>query len=264
MCCTTTGTQVSKDLNFQVSGKFASRWRLTGKPIPVGINFSSFKRSQRATVRNCLIRVLDSFNAHNVGPQFQYVGDASKSAFFISFRGDHPDCYASSFFPSDHPKDWYIVVYRLGLTLDKEQKRHLRDTAGEHDNIKDMKQKALEQNITQILAHELLHIVGVRHCDVNPQDEKEPYVRFPRGQSDEDNFDPLMRTKLPWRDFSQLDWKPETLEEIRQLYAMKAGEKIGPYTIRDVSWEDGAKRRKKIAINNARYSVPKRRKANRN
>lgn len=202
-------------------------------------------------VKRCLARVLSSLNAHNIGPQFRFVEDPSESAFFISFGGDHPRCYASSFFPGSHPKDWYIYVFKQGLKLSSDQKRSFMDA--ESAGSKTARLEALEQNLIKILAHEMLHIVGVRHCDVNLDVEQEPYVRFPPELSDNDNWDPLMQGSLDRMDLSRLGWKSQTLEEIRQIYAMDEGETVGCHRIRDVSWQDGARVRKRMARINAQY-----------
>lgn len=202
-------------------------------------------------VQRCLVQVLDSLNAQNIGLQFRFVDDPSDSAFFISFGGNQPRCYASSFFPGSHPKDWYIYVFKLGLALSKDQGRFLLDSGSE--DIKAARLQALEQNLIKILAHEILHIVGIRHCDVDPIVETEPYVRFPPELSDRNNWDPLMQPKLDRMELSWLGWKPQTLQEIRQIYAMNEGDRVGFHRIRDVSWRDGAERRKHMARSNAQY-----------
>lgn len=231
------------------------RWKATDGPIPIGINLSSFEsRKQSSMVKRCLARVLSSLNAHNIGPQFRFVEDPSESAFFIFFGGDNPHCYASSFFPGSHPKDWYIYVYKQSLKLSTDQKRLLMDAGSA--GIKTARLEALEQNLIKILAHEMLHIVGLRHCDVNLDVEQEPYVRFPPGLSDNDNWDPLMQGSIDRIDLSRLGWNSQTLEETRQIYAMAEGETVGRHShrIRDVSWQDGAKVRKRMARINAQYS----------
>lgn len=118
--------------------------------------------------------------------------------------------------------------------------------------------QALGDNLIKILAHEMLHIVGVRHCDID-LNEKEPYVRFPPELSDNDNWDPLMQPRLDPKDFSRLDWRSQTLEEVRQIYAMNEGDTVGCHRIRDVSWRDGRKVRKRMARINAQYCISKRR-----
>lgn len=206
-------------------------------------------------VKRCLVQVLDSLNAHNIGPQFQIVDDPSDCAFFISFGGDQPQCYASSFFPGSHPKDWYIYVFKLGLTLSKDQGRFLLDSGS--GDIKTTRVQALEQNLIRILAHEMLHIVGVRHCHVDPIVETEPYARFPPELPDHENWDPLMEPTIDRMDLSRLGWKSQTLQEIRQIYAMNGGEMVGFSRIRDVSWRDGAEVRKHMARINAQYCISK-------
>lgn len=208
-------------------------------------------------VKNCLEIVLRSLNDSNIGPKFQFVKDPCRSAFSVTFGGAHPHCYASSFFPGSHPKDWYIYVFKLGLTLSEEQEQLLINAKG--GDVKSARLQALEQNLVKILAHEMLHIVGVRHCHVDLNDEKEPYVRFPPELSDNDNWDPLMQPRLDRMDLSRLGWKPQTLEELRQIYAMTGEETIGCHRIRDVSWRDGRKVRKRMARINAQYCISKRR-----
>lgn len=208
-------------------------------------------------VKTCLEIVLRSLNDGNIGPKFQFVKDPRRSAFSIIFGGDHPHCYASSFFPGSHPKDWYIYIFELGLTLSEEQEQLLiRNRSGD---VNSARLQALEQNLIKILAHEMLHIVGVRHCHVDLNDEKEPYVRFPPELSDNDNWDPLMQPRLDRTDFCWLGWKSQTFEEIRQIYAMNEGDTVGCHKIRDVSWRDGRKVRKRMAKINAQFCISKRR-----
>lgn len=202
-------------------------------------------------VKRCLKIVLHSLNDNNIGPKFQFVDDPGSSAFFVTFGGDSSHCYASSFFPGSHPKDWYIYVFKLALMLSEEQEQLLIQTR-DRDG-KSAGSQALEQNLIKILAHEMLHIVGVRHCAVDLNVEKEPYVRFPPELSDNDNWDPLMQPRLDRMDLSRLGWNSQTLEEIRQIYAMNEGEKIGLHRIRDVSWRDGTQLRKHMAMANAQY-----------
>lgn len=111
----------------------------------------------------------------------------------------------------------------------------------------------------------MLHVVGVRHCVVNLDQENEPYWRFPRKLSNKDNLDPLMKPTLDWNDLSQSRLKRQTLHEIRQVYAMKEGKKVygmkkGKNTkhhrIRDVSWKDGPRKRKDIAEMTTRCCTP--------
>ncbi|KAG8167395.1 hypothetical protein KVR01_003084 [Diaporthe batatas] len=256
--CTTIGTPAARDLNFHVNGVLALRWRPTSNSIPIGIDSSTFESNGQASlVKRCLCRVLDSLNAKNACPRFHYVDEPSDSAFYISFGGDDPRRYASSFFPGSHPKDWYIYVYKLGLTLSRKQKRFLKETVGEGGDIKAARLRALEQNLTIILAHEMLHVIGIRHCDAHRTEKEVPCVRYPPGLPNKYTRDPLMKSKLGWEDFSRLAWKPRTIEEIRKIYSMEEGEKMGRYTIQDVSWEDGAGVRKIMALHKARCCVPK-------
>lgn len=206
-------------------------------------------------VKRCLKIVLRSLNDNNIGPKFHFVEDPSSSAFSVTFGGDHPHSYASSFFPGSHPKDWYIYVFKLGLTLSEEQQQLLIQTRDR--NVKPAGLQALEQNLIKILAHEMLHLVGVRHCTIDLNVEKEPYMRFPPELSDNDNWDPLMQPRLDRMDLSRLGWNSQTLKEIRQIYAMNEGEKIGFHKIRDVSWRDGMELRKHIARFNAQNCLSK-------
>lgn len=256
--CATICTASSKHLNYHVNpDNDVYRWQTTDGPIPIGINFSSFEsREQRSLVKTCLEIVLRSLNNSNIGPKFQFVNDPCRSAFSVTFGGDDPHCYASSFFPGSHPKDWYIYVFKLGLTLSEEQEQLLIHNRG--GEVESARLQALGDNLIKILAHEMLHVVGVRHCHVD-LDEEEPYVRFPLELSDNDNWDPLMQPRLDPRHFSRLDWRPQTLEEIRQIYAMSEGDSVGCHRIQDVSWRDGRKVRKRMARINAQCCTSKRR-----
>lgn len=257
--CATICTASSKHLNYHVNpDNDVYRWQTTDGFIPIGINLSRFEsREQRSIVKTCFEMVLRSLNDSNIGPKFQLVKDPRRSAFSVTFGGEHPHCYASSFFPGSHPKDWYIYVFKLGLTLSEEQEQLLINARG--GDVKSARSQALEQNLIKILAHEMLHIVGVRHCHVDVNYEKEPYVRFPPELSDNDNWDPLMQSRLDRMELSRLGWKSQTFEEIRQIYAMNDGDTVGCHRIRDVSWRDGRKLRKRMARINAQYCISKRR-----
>ncbi|KAH8774773.1 hypothetical protein F5883DRAFT_547585 [Diaporthe sp. PMI_573] len=202
-------------------------------------------------VQRCLIIVLDRFNANNVGPKFHFVRDPSYSAFYVTFGGRDP-LYANSFFPGSHPRDWYIDVYTSALTLSEDQAQSLMETR--LGDFAVAKAQALEQNLVKILTHEMLHVVGVRHCDAQVTETADRCVRFPPSLSDEENNEELlMQPTLDWRCLSQVEWKDRTIQEIQQIYAMKVGDRIGRHRIRDVSWELGAKKRKEIALRNARW-----------
>lgn len=257
--CATICTGASNHLNYHVSpDNDVYRWRTADGSIPIGINFSSFEScEQRSIVKKCLEIVLRSLNDSDIGLKFQFVKNPCGSTFSVTFGGDHPHCYASSFFPASHPKDWYIYVFTLGLTLSEEQEQLLIHDKG--SDVNSARSQAVEQNLIKILAHEMLHIVGVRHCHVDLNDEKEPYVRFPPELSDNDNWDPLMQSRLDRMNLSRLDWKPQTLEELRQIYAMNEGDTVGCHRIRDVSWRDGRKVRQRMARINAQYCISKRR-----
>lgn len=249
--CATISTLGSKDLNYHVNpNNDVYRWQTTNTPIPVGIDISSFETDEQGLMaQRCLRTVLGRFNANNVGPQFQFVHDPCHSAFFIRFGGDYP-MYAHAFFPGSPPKDWYIDVFKPGLTLSAEQAQFLMQTRGR--DICAARSQALEQNLISILTHEMLHVVGVRHCDAHLT-EKDRCVRFPADLSDQENDeDRLMQRMLNWRALSQLDWMNRTIQDIQQIYAMNVGEYIGCFRIHDVSWQDGAKQRKEIALRNAR------------
>lgn len=173
----------------------------------------------------------------------------SHSAFFVRFGGDHP-LYAHSFFPGSLPKDWYIDIFKLSLTLSEDQEQLLVDSI--RGDISFARKRALEINLINILTHEMLHVVGVRHCDAQLT-EMERCVRFPPELSDEENSEEhLMQRSLDWRSLNQLQWLSRTIQEVQQIYAMKAGERIGCHRIRDVSWQAGAKQRKEIALRSAR------------
>lgn len=242
-----TCTLASNHLNYNANlDTYVYRWQTTERPIPIGINLSSFESNkQRSLVTRCLKVVLQKLNDNleTVGPQFRLVKRHSSSAFVVTFEGENPHCYASAFFPDWSPRNWYINVYKPGLTLCSEQKQHLRRT--KRGDTKTAQLKALEQNLIAILTHEMLHIIGIRHCAIDENVERAPYVRFPIHLSDEDNQDPSMKPNLNWEDLSNFDLKPQTVEEIRQIYAKKEGETIGPYIIRDVSWRSGVKIRRK-------------------
>lgn len=203
-------------------------------------------------VKTCLIAVLNKFNASNVGPKFRYVVKPSRSAFFVRYGGDHP-LYALSFFPGSHPKDWYIDVFKLSLTLSEDQEQFLMDTR--RGDLAKARKEAVKRNLISILTHEMLHVVGVRHCDAQLT-EMETCVRFPPNLSDDENNEELlMQPSLDWRNLYRLKWLSRTVQEIQQIYAMRAGERIGCHSIRDVSWKVGAKQRKEIALRNARCCV---------
>lgn len=205
-------------------------------------------------VQRCLITVLDRFNVNNVGPKFQFVHDPFFSAFFVRFGGDYP-LYANSFFPDSLPKDWYIDVFKAGLTLSAEQEQFLVDTTRRRE-IRAARSRALEQNLINILTHEMLHVVGVRHCDAHLTEQGKRCVRFPPDLSDQENDeDRLMHRKLSWRTLSWIDWKARTLEEIRQIY-IEERQCIGRHKIRDVSWQAGAEERRRIAMSIAKCCSP--------
>lgn len=189
-------------------------------PIPVGIDLSGFERYKKgmgSLVRGCLIAVLQKFNDNGVGPKFEFARNPSSSAFVVTFSGRR-DCYARSFFPDSNPKDWYIYFYSLGLTPCKEQSDSLlNDTVGD---IQTARSQALERNLVKILTQEVLHVVGVRHCDAHLTERSQPCVRFPPDLSDDDNNEErLMQRRLHWQDLSRInfDWNARTLEEIRQI-----------------------------------------------
>jgi len=257
ICCATSSTLGSKSLNYHVNhDNSVCRWQVTDIPIPVGIDLFSFDSSDEACMaRTCLIAVLERFNASNFGPKFQFVDHPSHSAFFVRFGGDHSS-YANAFFPGSHPKDWYIDLFRPSLTLSEDQEQSLRNTPSRGEDISAAKAQALEQNLVKILMHEMLHVVGVRHCDAQDTETMERCVRYPHDLSDDkNNEERLMERSLDWRIFSQLDWMNRTLQEIREIYAMKGGDFLGCHRIRDVSWEVGAKQRKEIALRNARCCI---------
>ncbi|KAL1853968.1 hypothetical protein Daus18300_011635 [Diaporthe australafricana] len=248
--CATNSIPGPEDLNYHVnSNNGLYRWKTTKtSSIPVGIDISSFESYEQGLMaQRCLITVLDRFNVKNVGPKFQFVSHPFHSAFFVRFGGDYP-IYARAFFPGSLPEYWYIDIFKPGLTLSAEQEEFLMRT-GAGDTAK---LQALEQNLIKILTHEMLHVVGVRHCDAQVTEKAEKCVRFPPDLSDdENNEEHLMQRFLDWKSLSQLDWMDRTIQEIRQIYAMKDGEYIGCHRIQDVSWEDGARRRMEIARRNA-------------
>jgi hypothetical protein len=112
--------------------------------------------------------------------------------------------------------------------------------------------EALEQNLSAILSHEMLHIMGLRHCDAQQTEKGKPCGQYPSRISPKDHHDPLMQTYLDWSDFSELDWNSKTMKHIRKIYTKKDdgkifaktddGEIVG-YKIKNVSWEAGAKER---------------------
>lgn len=181
-------------------------------------------------IKACLVTVLFKFTASNVGPEFHYVAEPSHSAFFVRFGGDHP-LYAHSFFPGSHPKDWYIDVFKPSFTLSEDQEQFLVDTT--RGDISVARKEALERNLINILTHEMLHVVGVRHCDAQLA-EMERCVRFPPNLSDDENNEELlMKPTLDWRSLRELRWLSRTIQEIQQIYAMKVGESIGGHRIQD-------------------------------
>lgn len=97
----------------------------------------------------------------------------------------------------------------------------------------------------------MLHVVGVRHCYVDPKREHEPYVRYPRSLSDADNWDFLMQPQLSPCDLSKHYLEPRTVEHVREIYGLPVGEKIDGYEIQDVSWQVGAEKKRAIAKHNA-------------
>lgn len=234
------------------------RWAIKNTPVPVGIDLSGFegyKKGMGSLVRGCLITVLKKFNDNGVGPKFEFARNPSSSAFVVTFGGRH-DGYASSFFPDSDPNDWYIYVYSPGLTLCKEQSDSLlNDTVGD---IPTARSRALERKLVNILTHEMLHVVGVRHCDAHLTETSEPCVRFPSDLSDEENNEErLMQRRIHWQDLSRIDfdWNPRTLEEVRQIYQPERTH-IGDRRVRDVLWQEGVRERKEIARNNAGFCTP--------
>lgn len=249
ICCATTSTLGSKDLNYHVnSDNDVYRWQTTGNLIPVSIDVSSFETHEQGLMaQRCLETVLARFNTRNVGPKFRFVDNPCHSAFFVRFGGDYSK-YAQAFFLGSPPKDWYIDVFKPGLTLSAEQEQFLVRIGGGYT----ARLQALEHNLVKVLTHEMLRIVGVRHCDAQLT-EKEICVRFPLDLTDdENNEEHLMQRVLDWRSLSQHDWMDRTIREIQQIYALKEGESIGCHRVRDVSWEVGARQRKEIALRNVR------------
>lgn len=257
--CATICTPASKYLNYHVNpDNDIYRWQTTEGSIPIGINLQSFEsREQGSMVKRCLKIVLRNLNDNNVGPKFQLVKDPRRSAFSVTFAPGASHCYASSFFPGWHPKDWDIYVFKQGLTLSEEQERLLIQPRGR--DVNSVRLQALEQNLIKILAHEMLHVLGVRHCVVDLNVERESYVRFPPELSDCDNWDPLMQPGVDRMDLSRLNWKSQTIKELRQIYAMNEGDTVGCHRIRDVSWRDGMRVKEQMARIHAQYFVSKRR-----
>lgn len=260
--CATITTLGSKELNYHVSPEnVVYRWSTTNAPIPVGIDlksFENFKEGLGPLVKRCLIIVLKKFNDNNVGPKFQFVSDPIDSAFVVSFGGrTRCDLYACSFFPDSYPKDWYIYVYSPGLTLCQEQLDDLLNNTVGDIQLETARSQALERQLVRILTHEMLHVVGVRHCDAHLTEKSQPCVRFPPDLTDgENNEERLMQRMLHWKDLSRIDWNHRTLVEIRQIYK-ESMTHVGGHRIRDVSWQDGAMERKEIATNNAGCCTPK-------
>jgi hypothetical protein len=224
------------------------RWQTTEAPIPVSIDITSFESFEQGLLaQRCLITVLDRFNAHNVGPKFKFIHYPFHSAFFVRFGGDY-EIYARAFFPGSLPEDWYINIFKPSLVLSAEQEQYLMHTGARDAG----RMQAVEQNLIKILTHEMLHVVGVRHCDAQVTEKAEKCVRFPPDLSDdENNEERLMQRFLDWTIAAQLDWMDRTIQEIQQIYAMNEGGYVGCHKIQDVSWEDGARRRKEIAWRNA-------------
>lgn len=227
--CATICTSTSGDLNYHVNpdDKKIHRWRTTDGSIPVSINLKSFESvTQSLKVQECLEAVLRNLNDKNLGPKFHFVKEPSESAFFITHGIGRARCYASAFFPGSDPKDWYIYIYKLGLELDKDC-------------------------LINILTHEMLHVVGVRHCYVDPKREYEPFLRYPLKLSDTDNWDGLMQSHLDLNDLSKHKLEPRTVKHVREIYDMPVGEKIDGHEIQDVSWKLGAEEKRAIAKHNA-------------
>lgn len=213
------------------------RWGAEDGPIPISVNLNSFKLDNHGNrrgpmVQRCLETVVRKLNYLNIGLQFECVQSPSESAFFVTRGIGYTDSYASAFFPGSDPKDWYIYIYDLGLELD-------------------------ETRLIKVLTHEMMHVVGLRHCYVDPEKENEPYVRYPRGISNKENWDTLMQPHLTLSDLSKYDLKLRTVEDLRKIYALKTGEWVDCYEIQDVSCKVGAAYRRAIALNNACFYIPK-------
>lgn len=231
------------------------RWQ-PDNPIPIGINFSSFKSGEdMLLVKTCLKFVLHKFNFRNVGPKFFFVSDPSVSAFFVTFveddrrraPGDRVPL-AKAFFPSQDANEWFIYLYSGSLTLNEH----------EEDSLSIPRSQAVEQKLIMILTHELLHVLGVRHCDAHVIEKGLPCIRFPSNLSDEEHHEPLMDPSLPSKQTSQpqLDWKDSTVEAIQQLYDVRNGGYVEGHKVRDVRWQAHVKEKEKQLRNNALVYMP--------
>lgn len=235
--------------------KHLYRWQ-PDNPIPIGINFRSFKSPEdKAMVKKCLKSVLAKFNSMNVGPKLFTVSDPSVSAFFLTFVEDDRRRapgdsvrLGKAFFPSRDADNWFIYLYSGSFTLNED----------EEDSSAIPRSQALEQKLIRILTHELLHVLGVRHCDAHLTEEDLPCIRVPSNLSEDEHHEPLMEPALSsnWASQSPSDWKHSTVKAIQQVYAVKEGEYIEGHKVQDVRWQAHVEEKKKQVRKNALAYLP--------
>lgn len=109
------------------------------------------------------VRIEQVIKSQNLGINFQYSPDSASNVFNIRYDSSlGPSTLAQAFFPSDSRETWQLCISRA-LAFFKSGKNGLLDY------------------IPNILAHEFMHILGLRHWNAgfDPGELREPSVLWP-------------------------------------------------------------------------------------
>lgn len=181
-----------------------------GRAIHFRLDHATFTRAGLTDrvvklIENAAIHVLTTINRQHLGVAFAYTPQSTSSVFDIRYRHDLAPL-AAAFFPSDPRHKWTVEVSRLAL-FDA-------DYLG---------------SLSNILAHEFMHVLGMRHWNAGTVERDETSLCWPGTRDGERRG--IMTTDAHPRDiwFDQKDF-----DMIRAFYRKANGARVEYCTIVDV------------------------------
>lgn len=183
-----------------------------GSTIHFGIDDATFTQAGLTgyvlrTIEKAAIEVAKVINKQHLRITFAYSPSNSVNAFNIQYAPSlRPDILALAFFPGDPRDRWAVRISPRAL---------FHGTGGYLDNIKN------------IIAHEFMHILGMRHWNAGHAERGEPSFHWP-GTRDGD------RRSIMNTDPRKLRFYPADFEALRGFYDLASGAHTDGPTIVDI------------------------------